>query len=48
MMHSRTLNNKINKLYERALRIALDDDISSYSDLLVKSESYTVHERNLQ
>ena len=39
MMHNRTLNNKINKLHERALRIALDDDISSYSDLLVKSES---------
>ena len=48
MMHNRTLNNKINKLHERALRIALDDDISSYSDLLVKSESYTTHERNLQ
>ena len=48
MMHNRTLNNKINKLHERALRIALDDDISSYSDLLVKSESYTIHERNLQ
>ena len=25
MMHNRTLNNKINKLHERALRIALDD-----------------------
>ena len=48
MMHNRTLNNKINKLHERALRIALADDISSYSDLLVKSESYTIHERNLQ
>ena len=48
VMHNRTLNNKINKLHERALRIALDDDISSYSDLLVKSESYTIHERNLQ
>ena len=47
MMHNRTLNNKINKLHERALRIALDD-ISSYSDLLVKSESYTIQERNLQ
>ena len=48
MMPNRTLNNKISKLHERALRIALDDDISSYSDLLVKSESYTIHERNLQ
>ena len=48
MMHNRTLNNKINKLHERARRVALDDDISSYSDLLVKSESYTIHERNLQ
>ena len=48
MMHNRTLNNKINKLHERALRIALNDDISSYSDLLVKGESFTIHERNLQ
>ena len=44
MMHNRTLYNKINKLHERALRIALDDDISSYSDLLVKSQSYTIHD----
>ena len=48
MMHNHTLNNKINKLHERALRIALDDDIPSYSDFLVKSESYTIHERTLQ
>ena len=48
MMHNRTLNNKINKIHERALRIALSDDISSYSELLVKGESFTIHERNLQ
>ena len=32
--HNRTLNNKINKLHERALRLAYDNDSSSFNELL--------------
>ena len=48
MFHSRTLNCRINKLHERALRITYKDDKSSFEELLTKDESFTVHERNIQ
>ena len=48
MFHSRKLNSRINKLQERALRIVYRDNISSYSELLEKDKSVTVHQRNLQ
>ena len=44
MFHSRTLNNKINKLHERALRLVYKDCISSFENLL----NIDIHERNLQ
>ena len=47
MFHSRTLNNKINKLHERALRIAYDNDSPSFQELLNLDNSTTVHHRNL-
>ena len=48
MMHSRKLNNRINRIHERALRLVYKDDISSFSDLLKKDNSFTIHERNIQ
>ena len=48
MFHSRTLNNRINKIYERALRIVYNDEFSSFEDLLEKDNSFTIHERNIQ
>ena len=48
MFHSRTLNNKINRLHERALRIVYNDYITSFDDLLIKDRSFTVHHRNIQ
>ena len=48
MFHNRTLNNKINKLQERALRIAYKDDNSSFQELLDKDNSVTIHHKNLQ
>ena len=48
MFHSRKLNNKINSLHERALRIIYQDYRSSFSELLNKDNSRTVHQRNLQ
>ena len=48
MLYNRLLNNKINKLHERALRILHKDDCSTFRQLLAKEESVTMHERNLQ
>jgi len=48
MFHSRTLNNRINNLHERALRIVYRDNKSSFEELLVIDNSVTIHHRNLQ
>ena len=48
MFHSRKLNNKINKLHERCLRIVYNDSISSYEELLESDNSVSIHIRNLQ
>ena len=46
--HSRTLNNKINKLNERALRLVYKDRNLSFTQLLDMNKSISVHHRNLQ
>ena len=48
MLYSRRVNNKINHLHERSLRIVYKDNYSSYVDLLVKDKSFTIHQRNIQ
>ena len=48
MFHSRTLNNRINTLHERALRLVYKDTYSSFQDLLHRDKSVTIHHRNLQ
>ena len=48
MFHSRRLNNRINKIHERSLRIVYRDDKSSFADLLEKDKSFTIHERAIQ
>ena len=48
MCHSRTMNNKINRLHERCLRIIYSDKTSSFEKLLEKDGSVTIHTRNLQ
>ena len=48
MLHSRRLNNKINRIHERALRITYNDKSSSYSELLTKDRSVTIHHRNIR
>ena len=40
-------NNLINRIYERALRIAYNDYVSDFSSLLDKDESITIHKRNI-
>ena len=48
MFHSRALNNCINNIRERALRLTYKDNQSSFKELLEKDHSVTVHRKNLQ
>ena len=48
MFHSRTINNKINRLHERALRIIFSDFKSTFEGLLRKGNFFSIHERNIQ
>ena len=48
MCHSRTLNNGINRLHHRALRLIYRDELLSFSELLKKGGSVTIHHRNIQ
>ena len=45
--HSRTMNNKINHLHERCLRIVYRDK-TSFEKLLETDRSVPIHIRNLQ
>ena len=47
MYHSSTLNNRINNIHERALRLTYKDNQSSFKELLEKDHSVTVHYKNL-
>ena len=48
MFYSRKVNNKINKLFERTLRIVYQDDISNFDELLRKDNSFSIHHQNIQ
>ena len=48
MCHSRTLNNKINRIHERALRRVYNDYKSNFKELLERDHSFTIHKGNIQ
>ena len=48
MLHSRMMNNKINRLHERALRVVYSDYKSTFNELLEKDGSFSIHHRNIQ
>ena len=48
MRHHRSVNNKINCLHERCLRIVYSDSVSSFEDLLDKDRSVSVHVKNIK
>ena len=48
MLHSSTMNNKINRIQERALRTVYSGYNLSFSELLDKDGSFTIHQRNVQ
>ena len=47
MFHSRTCNNKINRLHEKALRTVYGDFKSKFDELLEDS-SFSIHHRNIK
>ena len=48
MFYSRTLNNNMNRLHKRCLRIICNDNTSSFTDLLEIDNSVFVQHRNVQ
>ena len=46
--HDRALNNRINKIHERALRVVYQNKNLSFSELLELDSAVTIHEQNLQ
>ena len=48
MFHDRRINNKVNKIHERALRIAYRDSHSCFESLLERNNSVSLHQKNLQ
>ena len=48
MFYSGALNNKINRLHKRALRIVYSDYKSSFCELLEKDKSFSIHHKNIQ
>ena len=45
MYHSRSLNNKVNDIHERALCMVYQDFQLNFSYLLVKDNSFTIHQK---
>ena len=48
MFQSGALNNKINRLHERCLRIIYNDKTSTFNELLEKDNSVSINCRNIQ
>ena len=48
MFHSRCTNDKINMLYERALRIVYDNNVSTFDQLRAMEKSFCIHQQNIQ
>ena len=47
MFHSHSLNNQINRLRERCLRIIYNDKHSNFDELLEKDNSVSIHHNNI-
>ena len=48
MFHSRTMNNKMNRILEKALRLVYSNYSFNYDELLKKGGLFSIHERNIQ
>ena len=45
MFQDRSVDNKMNKIHERALRIAYKDSCSTFEELLTKANTVTIHHK---
>ena len=48
MFHSRSINNKINRINERASRITYNNNLPSFQDCLDRENSVAMHHRNIR
>ena len=48
MFLSRIMNNKFNRIHERALRLVYSDHVSYFDELLKKDRSFSIHHRKIQ
>ena len=48
MFHSRIMNNKINWLHERCMRLIYEDKTSFFEELLEQDKIVLIHTRDLQ
>ena len=48
MFHERQVNDKINILHEKALRIVQNDTVTSFKNLLIKDKSVTIYLQSIQ
>ena len=49
MFHNRTLNNRINKIHEKTVRLAYKNEtFFSFDDLQKRGKSVSIHQKNLQ
>ena len=48
IFYSRCINNKINRLHERALRIVYYDGVSTFHQLLAMGKSFRMHHQKMQ
>ena len=48
MCHSKTMHTRLNKIHERSLRIVYQDNTSSFTEFLERSNSITIQDKNIQ
>jgi len=48
MCHTKELNEKINRVHERCLRLMYNDKHSSFEELLIRDGAATIHHRNIR
>ena len=45
---TREVNHKINKFHERGLKALLNDETSTFNDMLLESNNTNIHVKNIQ
>ena len=48
MFHNRSLNNRVSKIHDRALRLVYQNTNLSFSEVLELENVVTIHQRNLK